>query len=137
MEVVLGKFKQKRVKCGLNGCSHPGQRIFRVPEEKRTDVNIAVRMLDDAYQDRCDNLILVSGDSDLVPAVATVRQRFTEKIVTVYVPARNPTRGSAIELRTSANVSRDLPLILLPKAQFPPRVLGADGITTVLKPADW
>jgi hypothetical protein len=29
-----------------------------VPEEKRTDVSIATFMLDDAYQDTCDHLIL-------------------------------------------------------------------------------
>ena len=39
-------------------------RFFDVYEEKRTDVNIAVYMLDDAYQDACDNFVLVSGNSD-------------------------------------------------------------------------
>ncbi len=43
-------------------------------------------MLDDAYQDRCDIFVLVSGDSDLVPAVKKIRDRFLEKEVTVYVP---------------------------------------------------
>ena len=33
--------------------------------EKRTDVNIGIHMVDDAYQQRCDHEIVVSGDSDL------------------------------------------------------------------------
>lgn len=44
-------------------------------------------MVDDAYQNPCDHLILISGDSDLVPAAAVVRERFPEKKVTVYVPS--------------------------------------------------
>lgn len=38
------------------------------PEEKRTDVNIAVQMLDDGYQDACDRFIVVSGKLSQLPA---------------------------------------------------------------------
>jgi hypothetical protein len=31
-----------------------GSKWFLMPEEKRTDVNIAVFMVDDAYRDLCD-----------------------------------------------------------------------------------
>lgn len=48
-------------------------------EEKKTDVNIAVRLLEDAYDDRYDCAIVVSGDSDLAPPIRAVRARFTEK----------------------------------------------------------
>ena len=50
-----------------------------MPEEKRTDVNIAVFMLDDAYRDMCDQFVIFSSDSDLVPAVNMVRLRFPKK----------------------------------------------------------
>lgn len=68
--VVLGTFKQKRIKCAYTQCAAttPGDRVFSTQEEKRTDVNIAVFMLDDAYQARCDQQVVVTGDSDLVPA---------------------------------------------------------------------
>jgi uncharacterized LabA/DUF88 family protein len=58
---------------------HTGNRRFETVEEKRTDVNIAVSMLDDAYQDACDQFVLISGDSDLVPGVSTIRTRFPNK----------------------------------------------------------
>lgn len=119
VNIVLGRFKDKRVRCAVTACQHVGARFYRVPEEKRTDVNIATFMLDDAYQDACDHLILISGDSDLVPPVAMVRLRFPKKKITVYVPARNPIRAAAFELRTAAHVHRDLPLLLISKAQFP------------------
>lgn len=50
VEVILGKFKKKRVHCNESSCLHAGNRMFETVEEKRTDVNIAVSMLDDAYQ---------------------------------------------------------------------------------------
>lgn len=99
-------------------------------------MNIAVYMLDDAYQDICHYLLLVSGDSDLVPAVRTVSMRFPAKQITVYVPAQHPTRGSAVELRTAAHRSRELPLNLLPHAQFPSTIPdGAGGL--IVKSASW
>ena len=45
-------------------------------EEKKTDVNIAVRLLTDVYDDRFDTAIVISGDSDLVPPIKSVRGRF-------------------------------------------------------------
>lgn len=49
VNVILGKYKTKRVLCNVTSCIHAGDRMFATWEEKRTDVNIAVRMLDDAY----------------------------------------------------------------------------------------
>ena len=124
IEIILGRFKRKKVKCSFEKCTAPilPTRVFEVPEEKRTDVNIAVHMLDDAYQDRCDVFVLVSGDSDLVPAVRMIRHRFPEKRVIVYVPAIVPQRGQAVELRTAANDNRTLPLNLLRHAQLPSQI---------------
>jgi hypothetical protein len=136
VNIILGKFKKKQVRCTNSLCTFAGNRFFQVPEEKRTDVNIAVFLLDDAYQDKCDHAIVVSGDSDLVPAVGLLKARFPKKRVTVYVPSRNPKRGAAVELRSSADKSRTLPLNLLPLAQFPAAIPdGAGG--TITKPATW
>jgi hypothetical protein len=104
-----------------------GQPQFTVPEEKRTDVNIAIQMLDDAYQDSCDQFVLVSGDSDLVPGVNRLKIRFPKKQVTVYVPSRDPARGAAVELRASADQHRNFPLNLLKVCQFPARIPDGSG----------
>jgi NYN domain-containing protein len=127
VEVILGKFKQKNVKCGVSTCNSPGLKWFPVPEEKRTDGNIAVFMLDDAYQNACDQMIIFSGDSDLVPAINMVRKRFPAKKIIAYVPSRDPVRGAAVELRTAAHVNRTLPLHLFAKAQFPNKFQDGSG----------
>lgn len=135
VEVILGKFKRKNVRCRVRACSHAGDRMFPAVEEKRTDVNIAVSMLDDAYQDLADRFVLVSGDSDLVPAVARIKHRFPSKQVIVYVPSRDPTRGAAVEIRTAADSHKTLPLNLLQHAQFPQTL--TDGTGPIVRPSDW
>lgn len=135
IEIVLGKFLHKNVKCRVSGCQDAGPRLFKSPEEKRTDVNIAVYMLDDAYQDVCEQFVLLTGDSDLVPAIQRIKLRFPQKLVHVYVPSRGRP-GHGIELRSSADRARDVPLQLLAKAQFPVRVAVAGG-GFIDKPASW
>ena len=41
--------------------------------EKGVDVNIAVDILVSTYEDLCDHIILVSSDTDLLPAIKTAR----------------------------------------------------------------
>ena len=76
IEVVYGRFKKKNVVCQCRDCPTEDPHTFEGPEEKRTDVNVAIHLLDDAYRGRCEQQILASGDSDLAPAVRMVRQRF-------------------------------------------------------------
>lgn len=137
VNIILGKFKPKEVDCRVTACCHStSRRTFTVPSEKRTDVHIALQMLEDAYEDRADLFIVISGDSDLVPAVHRVRAIFPTKVVTVYVPARDPNRSAAVELRSAANTSRDLPLNMLKLCQFPPTMQDGSG-GRIDKPAKW
>lgn len=136
VEIVLGKYKYKTVKCTLSACSFSGPREFQVPEEKRSDVNIAIQMLDDAYAGRADRMIVVSGDSDLVPAIHLVKKRYPSIQSTVYVPSRNPKRGAAVEIRSAADKHKTLPLNLLARCQLPNPVRGGVG-GRIHKPARW
>ncbi len=136
LDIIFGKFKTKQITCRVPACSFPGSRVFTSSEEKRTDVNIAILMLDDAYRDLCDRLIVVSGDSDLVPAINQVKTRFPHKEVIVYVPARHSIRGAAVELRSAADKDRFLPLQILSRAQFPVQLPDSCG-KIIRKPASW
>jgi uncharacterized LabA/DUF88 family protein len=137
VNIVLGRYKKKSAKCLVSACAVADKdRIFTTQEEKRTDVNIAVSMLDDAYQNLGDHLVVVSGDSDLVPAVNMVKTRFPHIAVTVYVPSRDPIRGAAVELRSAADKDRDLPLNLLRLAQLPASVPDGSG-GFIAKPPTW
>lgn len=133
--VQCGRYKEKVVRCTVAGCECTSSREFPVPEDEGTDVNIAVQMLADAYQHQAERMVLVSGDSDLVPPIRTIKQRFPKIRVTVYVPARDPRRGAATELRTAADEHETLPLGLLARAQFP--VVVRTPNRSVVRPAAW
>jgi len=83
VECVMGRFRPYNVVC------YQCQPTWQDAEEKETDGNIAVRMLDDAYQDRFDVCYLISGDSDLAPAFRAIKRAFPSKeLVTVSTPLR-------------------------------------------------
>lgn len=137
LSVYLGKFTESKIECAVGDCLHTGTRRFKRRLEKGTDVNIAVQMLNDAYQDRCDQLVLVTADSDLVPALRIIRTSFQDKRTVVYIPTGpEHERGAAVELRQAAHQNRTLPLNLLKKAQFPAEVSDGSG-GLICKPAAW
>lgn len=103
-----------------------------VPSEKMTDVNIAVELLADAFQDRFDTALLISADADLVPPVRTTRRLFPAKRVVVAMP---PNRNS-VELTKAASAYFRIDRRPVAKSLFPPEVRKPDGF--VLKcPPTW
>lgn len=83
IEIIFGRFEPERKLC--EKCGHPGYH----PQEKKTDVNIATSLICDALADKYDTAILVTGDSDIVPAVQAVRTLKPEKrIVAAFPPNR-------------------------------------------------
>lgn len=68
-------------------------------EEKQTDVNIAVDMLSDAWNMRCEQQVLCSNDSDLAGALAAVKRDKPE----IRLGLVAPTSG-AINRALSVNV---------------------------------
>jgi hypothetical protein len=75
VKVTYGEFKRKQRKC--SECS----KLIRTFEEKQTDVNIALRLFELAVQAKYDKAILVSGDTDMIPAVKAVQKTFPAKKV--------------------------------------------------------
>jgi uncharacterized LabA/DUF88 family protein len=101
-------------------------------EEKMTDVNIAVQMLSDAFNDRFDIALLISGDSDLTTPIKMLRSQFLEKRVIVAFP---PDRQS-FELKKAANATFTIGEANLRQSQLPVQVRRADGFV-LHRPAHW
>jgi uncharacterized LabA/DUF88 family protein len=124
LEITFGRFQPDRKEC--DRCGHPA---FH-PQEKKTDVNIAVNLLCDAIENKFDTAILVTGDSDLVPAVDAVKRLRPDKRIVVAFP---PTRYSK-ELQDATK----MPPIkiwepLLRASRFPERIQ-RQGLPDVLCP---
>ena len=144
VEIVMGNFKKKTVECSNSRC--PGQprqrRRFQTHEEKRTDVNIALHMIDDVYQSRCERLVLVSGDSDLVPAIELITERMPSAKVNVYIPVPLDAAGAREraykkELRIASTSVRALPFQLLQHSLLP-NPIAVPGVAGVVEmPETW
>lgn len=92
--VTLGKFQEKErisaVKCSnpcaLNATRGYCSKKFVVHEEKMTDVNIALAILEAGVTGSCDAVYLLSGDNDLVPALETTKRLCPNMRIRVILP---------------------------------------------------
>ena len=89
---VMGKFKPKDRTC--KSCGHK----WVDHEEKQTDVNIGLHLLREAFNNTYDRALLITGDSDLVPAVSLVRSDFPQKDIRIIAPVG---RGHSMDLLTA------------------------------------
>ena len=101
-EVVRGKYIEKPIICPNCNSS------FLRPEEKKTDVNISVRMMEDCINNKTDTLILVSADSDLIPPLESIKRTFPEKTLKVYFP---PSRYSR-DIKDFLYLQKKKPILL-------------------------
>lgn len=79
-ELILGNYMNKDVNC------HNCNTTFQVPEEKKTDVNIATQLIADCIYDKCDISILISGDSDLTPPLEFIKKHNSAHTITIFFP---------------------------------------------------
>ena len=126
VDIFYGHYLEKTVTCFTCGAA------WQLPEEKMTDVNIAVEMTVDAFQNRWDTALLISGDSDLTAPIMNIRHSFPAKRVVVAFP---PARHSA-QLQKSAHAYFTIGRRILSSSQLPDIVRKADGFE-LSRPAEW
>ncbi len=115
--------EQRCFNCGATWISH---------EEKMTDVNIAVELLRDAFDDHFDTALVVSADSDLAPPIEAVLTMFPRKRVIVICP---PERQSK-KLETVATAMFRLGRKMLQDSQLPDEYTKPDGYM-LKRPESW
>lgn len=110
VRIVEGRFQEKTRCC--RACRV--ERVFY--EEKETDVSIAAGLIEDAVNDVFDAAMLISADSDLCPAVRTVRRLRPEKrIFAAFPPMRRSddlraaVKGQVLNISTAKIRQSQLP----------------------------
>ena len=126
VRVVFGKFKRRDVHCRLRGG------VFTKPEEKQTDVNIAIELLRLAVADRYDKAILISGDTDLLPAVKAVQTTFPGKQIGVVLPIGRASE----ELKENADFHYRMKEKHLASSRFADTIALPDG-SSLTCPSAW
>ncbi|TSC89135.1 MAG: Uncharacterized protein G01um10143_516 [Parcubacteria group bacterium Gr01-1014_3] len=83
------------------------------PREKGTDVKIAVELVVDAVDNKYDTAIVISSDTDLIPALEYVRKNKKKKVE--YVGFSN---APSFGMQKNADISRLLLLADLDNFQI-------------------
>jgi uncharacterized LabA/DUF88 family protein len=135
IEITYGHFIQKPVKMRL-AKKLPMRLSMYVQvlksEEKGSDVNLSVHLLNDAWKDCYDCAVVCSNDGDLAEAMRLVRKE-RGKTVILVVPGDPAVRPPSVQLRRWANKTMHIPPAALAASQLPNPIPG----TSIHKPADW
>ena len=126
VQVVLGRFKavsNKKCACGALVPRH---------EEKETDVSISVKLIELLVRDDADAIAIVSGDTDLVPAIKTARSLFPTKSVGCLFPFARAND----ELRNVSNFYASFGRDQYAKHQLPASI-EIPGRRPIVKPSAW
>jgi len=127
VNVELGRFfKNKSFRC-------PRCRGYvSVPVEKETDVAVAARLFELCQSDAAETIVLVTGDTDLAPAVRTCKRLFPDRLILFAFPYM---RVNA-ELQALAPESFSIKATSYLRYQLPDPLVLKDG-TELHKPSGW
>ena len=136
-EVIYGRF----TKGAPRQCSYCGnifrprcprcERPDRRNQEKMTDVALGVNMVADAYEGLYAKAFLMTGDTDLIPAVRHVVDRLGKEVIVTPPPGR---RSDA--LNEAASGVAHFPRRAFGRSQLPEVVTGAKG-QEYCRPPEW
>lgn len=126
VEIVQGVYKKKNRYCRM--CHE----VYETWEEKQTDVNIAIQLFRNAVMNNYDTALIMTGDSDLIPAIRSVKELFPEKTIGVIIPIA---RGSKY-LKKETDFYMKMTEKHLSSSQFPDKVELPDG-RIIQKPEKW
>jgi uncharacterized LabA/DUF88 family protein len=133
LEICEGRFHRSKREARLakppQGVD-PRQTVW-IPQEKGSDVSMAVHLLMDAFDGRMDQAILMTNDSDFVEPIRIVRERFGIRIMVI-----SPDDKVSKRLASVAHFARPLDQRLLAACQFPPVVYDTVG-RAIHRPAAW
>lgn len=126
----------------------PPRQCARLPvwklEEKQSDVNLALSLYEDALSGELDQLVVVTNDTDIAPALARIRKQCPKLVIGLVIPTRRDAhpqgqpkeREPNVDLCQHADWTRSCILSEeLARAQLPRVVQG--GRKAVGKPLSW
>ena len=126
IKIFYGNYQDGATEC--NRCGH----IWRTAKEKMTDVNIATKIIADAFRDEYDMAMLISGDSDLTPPIREVHDIFKNKRVFVAFPPKRHNSSMSLVAKGSMMIGRKK----LVDAQFDEEVTSKTGYKLKI-PNEW
>lgn len=94
IQIIKGYYNLEKAKLltyQVPPCKNHRVSVWKL-EEKQTDVNIALEAYRDVAKNKVEQLVFVTNDSDLAPALLAIREDFNKNIkMGLIIPARKPT----------------------------------------------
>ena len=125
--LFLGKYLTKDIVCKY--CKRTNHSF----EEKETDVRIATTMLTDVFNKRCDVTMIISADSDLIPAIERIKEINPNHKIIVCFP---PNRHSFNLQKWSNGIKNLIDKKLYEESMLPESVILSDGFI-LNRPNKW
>lgn len=142
VQIHFGHFLRHKVRMG-NANPPPATVEVWKTEEKGSDVNLALHLLNDAWQDAYDCAVVISNDSDLCEAMGLVKLHHPTKVLGLITPGATKTglkkRKTSQQLAAHADFQRQIRQSALAACQLP-AAIPAPGLpagTVISKPATW
>lgn len=134
LEIHFGHYLTSKVKAKV--CNPPAGvpayiEVYKT-EEKGSDVNLALSMLNDAWLNHCDCAILVSNDSDIAQALRLVKEDH-KKEIGLITPGDKKNRRVSKELQKYTHFMKRIRAGVLADSQLPNPIPG----TKFYKPKEW
>jgi hypothetical protein len=129
LEFYWGNFQSHEVKGWISPNAGKGWVYIIKTEEKGSDVNLAVHLLNDAWHDRYDCALLISNDSDLYESAFIAKTEKKKMIGWLITDIDRPCR----KLMSIANFKKEIREDVLIKSQLPDLIPG----TNIRKPVEW
>ena len=102
--------------------------------EKKTDVSLASDLLAGAWTGAFDQAVICSNDTDLDPALATLRKHHPQLRLGIVAPVKgSDSRYIAADLKKHADWSKTLSLVHIANAQLPERI----PASSLCRPETW
>lgn len=134
LTITFGHFLENEVSMRLARPPLIGSRYATVlkTEEKGSDVNLALHLLNDAWHDRYDCAVICSNDSDLAESLRLVKQEHNKRVI-LTVPGDPATRRANNQLKRWARPTLRIAAADIAASQLPNPIPG----TALRKPAAW
>ena len=126
VSIIKGRFAKRRRFCYTCGSG------WNTYEEKKTDTNLACDIVEDAFNNRSDAVLIISGDGDMVPPITTLKRVNSGVNLRLVLPPS--TRNKDIQKLTK-NVS-NIEERHLRAHQFPPIITQQTG-SQIICPVEW
>ena len=127
----MGAFKEKDRYCRDCGAE------WKAHEEKESDVALAVTLVKNAYLDRYDRALVITADSDVVPAISAVRRQFPDKDIRVLTPPGLLRSNRLLAAAGDSRYCKSIKWFHIERSLFDSEIYNREGVLVARRPVEY